>query len=134
MIKKIITTLAVLISGILPLSIPLSTQAISSPSSPVNQACSGLKQLTGGTCSKTSDAGVGGIVKNVINIVSLIVGFVSVLVIMFSGFRFITAGGDQNTVSSARNTLMYAVIGLTIATIAQLIVHIVLNSASKITG
>jgi hypothetical protein len=64
----------------------------------------------------------------------LIVGFVSVLVIMFSGFRFITAGGDQNTVSSARNTLMYAVIGLTIAAIAQLIVHIVLNSASKITG
>jgi len=131
MIKKIITTLAVLISGILPLSIPLSTQAISSP---VNQACNGLKQLTGGTCSNTSDAGVGSIVKNVINIVSLIVGFVSVLVIMFSGFRFITAGGDQNTVSSARNTLMYAVIGLTIAAIAQLIVHIALNSASKITG
>jgi len=126
MIKKIITSISLLLAVMLPTAIPLSANADSA----VNQACAGLNVISGKTsCTKGSDAGVGGIIKQVINIISLIVGFVSVLVIMISGFRFITAGGDQNTVSSARNALMYAIIGLVIAVAAQLIVHLVLNTA-----
>jgi len=77
-------------------------------------------------------------VKNLASIVttdfSIVVGAISVIMIIYAGFKYITSGGSNENTNSARNILMYAVIGLVIAVIAQLIVHLVINSASKITG
>jgi FtsH-binding integral membrane protein len=54
--------------------------------------------------------------------------------IIYAGFKYVTSGGSSDNANSARNILMYAVIGLIIAVIAQLIVHLVINSASTIKG
>jgi hypothetical protein len=52
--------------------------------------------------------------------------------IVFGGFKYITSGGDSNNVSGAKNTIIYAIIGLVIVALAQLIVHFVLNQTSNL--
>jgi hypothetical protein len=46
--------------------------------------------------------------------------------IVLSGFKYITSGGDANKVSSAKSSLVYAIIGLVIVVLAQVIVHFVI--------
>ena len=58
---------------------------------------------------------------------SYVIGFVSVLVIIISGFRMIVSGGDSQTLNSSRNAIIYAIAGLAIAASAQIIILFVLN-------
>lgn len=90
---------------------------------------------SGGNCSSTS--GTGGLetlLKNIVNIISAIVGVVAVIMIIVGGFKYITSGGDSNNVSGAKNTIIYAIIGLVIVALAQVIVHFVLAKTSGIAG
>jgi hypothetical protein len=73
--------------------------------------------------------GPGGLLTNIANLVSLIVGIASVVTIMIAGFRYIRSSGDASTTSSAQNTIIYAVIGLLVAGAGQLLVAFVLNRA-----
>jgi hypothetical protein len=68
------------------------------------------------------------IVKKIINILSVLVGAIAVIMIIFGGFRYVTSAGNDTNVSSAKNTILYAVIGLIIVALAQIIVHFVLNN------
>lgn len=127
MIKKILISLAIIFTSFVSMT-SLNLKAATA----VDQACKGLTELnSSNNCSSGSSSSVDNLVKNVTNLISYIVGAVAVIVIIFAGFRFITAGGDQNTVSSARNMLLYAIVGLVIAATAQLIVHYAINTASS---
>jgi hypothetical protein len=88
------------------------------------------------SCNNGKDlkSGVKTLASTVTTDFSIVVGAISVIMIIYAGFKYITSGGSNENTNSARNILMYAVIGLVIAVIAQLIVHLVINSASKITG
>lgn len=68
--------------------------------------------------------------KNAVKILSIIVGIVAVIMIILGGFKYITSGGDATKVASAKNTIFYAVIGLVIVALAQLIVRFVLTKAT----
>lgn len=70
---------------------------------------------------------VDGIVSSVINILSFIIGVISVIMIIIGGLKYITSTGDSSKVESAKNTIIYAVIGLVIVALAQLIVIFVLD-------
>lgn len=65
--------------------------------------------------------------KTVINLVSLVVGAASVIIIIISGLRMVLAGGDPKAVASARNGVLYALIGIAVTVLAQSIVAFVLN-------
>lgn len=65
--------------------------------------------------------------KTIVNILSAIVGIVAVIMLIIGGFRYITAGGDSNSINSAKNTIIYALVGAVIATLAQVIVRFVLS-------
>ena len=69
---------------------------------------------------------VNSLVGKIINIFSVIVGIVAVIMVIIGGFKFITSGGDSGKVTSARNTIIYAIIGLIIVALAQIIVKYVL--------
>ncbi|MBL8122451.1 hypothetical protein JNM87_06935 [Candidatus Saccharibacteria bacterium] len=47
--------------------------------------------------------------------------------IMVSGFRYITSGGDSQKIASAKNTLIGAIIGLVVIALAQTIITFVLS-------
>lgn len=90
-------------------------------------ACEGVS-LTGGSC-ETDGAGkkINSLVKTIINIFSWIVGVTAVIMVIIGGFKYITSGGDSGKISSAKDTILYAVIGLVIVAMAQIIVKFVLS-------
>jgi cytochrome bd-type quinol oxidase subunit 2 len=62
--------------------------------------------------------GANGIFNKVVNILLFLVGAVSVIMLIVGGFRYVISAGDQNAVTAAKNTILYAIIGLIIAFIA----------------
>jgi TRAP-type C4-dicarboxylate transport system permease small subunit len=70
----------------------------------------------------------------VINIISWIVGIVSVVMIIWGGFQYITSGGNDTKVTSAKNTILYAIIGLVIVALAQIIVKFVIGKITSQIG
>ena len=87
--------------------------------------CQGVS-LTGGTCTG-GDTDINKVIQQVINILSIIVGVIAVIMIIIGGLRYITSGGDSNNISGAKNTIIYAVIGLVVVAMAQVIVRFVLS-------
>jgi hypothetical protein len=71
--------------------------------------------------------GQDGILTKVINILSIIVGIAAVLGIMAAGLRFITSGSNPQQVTVAREMVLYAVVGLIVAALAQLLIRFVLS-------
>jgi len=71
--------------------------------------------------------GNNGILMKATSIVRTAVGVASVIVLIIGGIKYITSGGDANAISSAKNTVFYAIIGLVIALVAQAIIYLVLS-------
>lgn len=71
------------------------------------------------------------VIKVIINILSAVVGVVAVIMLIVGGFKYITSGGDSNKVSGAKNTIIYAIIGIAIVALAQFIVQFVLNKVTS---
>lgn len=92
---------------------------------------SGLDSLdTSGGCTPETGEGterIQRIVETIINIFSVIVGIVAVIMIIWGGFKYITSGGDSGNITSAKNTIIYAIIGLVIVALAQFFVQFVLE-------
>jgi hypothetical protein len=105
-----------------------------------NALCGGASELkinpTEG-CNGTDISGsaekLNVLIKNIINIFSVVVGIVAVIMIIVGGFRYITSGGDSGNVTGAKNTILYAIVGLVIVALAQFIVKFVLNKSTALT-
>ncbi len=85
---------------------------------------------SGSNCTTDAEGDVKGLVADIINIFSWVVGVVSVIMIIFGGFRYITSGGEAGKVTSAKNTIVYALVGLVIAALAQVLVLFVLGNVT----
>jgi len=88
---------------------------------------------SGTDCSGNSGGNLTNILSTIINVLSLMVGLTAVIMIIVAGFKYITSGGDTSKVTSAKNALVYAIIGVVIVGLAQFMVHFVLKQTSKIT-
>lgn len=83
-----------------------------------------------GGCTADAEKEVSSTLAEVINLLSAIVGAVAVIMIIVGGFRYITSAGDSTKAASARNTIIYALVGLVIVALAQVIVRFVLENAT----
>ncbi|MBB1549269.1 hypothetical protein HG449_000100 [Candidatus Saccharibacteria bacterium] len=72
--------------------------------------------------------GDNGVFSRLTNTILLVVGLISVIMLVYGGLRYILSGGDSKKVTDAKNTILYAIIGLIISLLAYAIVHFVLNS------
>lgn len=103
----------------------------------VDQACNGVNvpadesQATGCTSSNDQSGRVTSILTTVLNILSFVVGVVAVIMIIIGGIRFVTSQGESSSTALARNTIIYATVGLVIAVVAQVLVHFVIGRVSK---
>jgi hypothetical protein len=101
-----------------------------------NYVQEGVNDATGqegcGQAGGNIDDSVSAIASKVVNVFSIIVGVVAVIMVIYGGFRYIISGGDSGRVGTAKNTLIYAIIGLIIVALAQLIVRYVLSTANSI--
>lgn len=123
-----------LIIGLLAFGLLLPVAAASTASAQISDeaksaACEGIGGATGQNSCHTGAAGstVRSLLSTVLNILSWIIGIVAVFMIIIGGFKFITSSGDSSGVQSARNTIIYALVGLVVAALAQAIVNFVLN-------
>ncbi len=73
-----------------------------------------------------------GLIKKVVNLLLWAIGIISVIMIIIGGIRYAISNGDSNQVTAAKNTIMYAVIGLVIAIFAYAIVNFVLFQTAGI--
>ena len=79
------------------------------------------------TASADTQTNVNNIVNTIINVFSWLVGIVAVIMVIFGGFRYITAAGDTTKTKTAKDTILFALIGIIIVALAQTIVKYVLN-------
>lgn len=103
-----------------------SSSSVSSTESNKSDVLSGIGAST--TASSSADEGVTGIIATIVNILSLIVGITAIIFIIFSGLKYITAAGDSAKISSAKSTLLYALVGLVVAALAKFMVDFVFSS------
>jgi len=66
-------------------------------------------------------------IATIINVLSVFGGAIAVVMIIIGGFRYITSSGSPEATKGARNTIVYALVGLIIIATAQIIVHFVIN-------
>lgn len=99
-------------------------------------ACEGLEFNEGDStsCDDSDGEKVGSTISNIVNIASLVVGVVAVIMVVVGGFKYVTSQGDSGGITSAKNTIIYAVVGLIIVALAQVIVRFVVNRTSDSTG
>ena len=81
-----------------------------------------------GGSSSTATLQVDDIVLAVVNWLLFAVGVISVIMLIVGGIKYATSAGDSNKVTSAKNTIMYAIIGLAVAVLAFAIVGFVTNT------
>ena len=91
--------------------------------------------LSGGVSSSQGDDVpqdlAGDVFKNVVNILLFIIGAVSVIMLIYGGIRYTTSGGNANSVTAAKNTIMYSIVGLVIAILAFAVVQFVVNQVME---
>ena len=134
MIKKIIKSIILILALQLGLvGGSFAVPALAYAQTPKEAACQGVA-LTGGSCDtadpndpNSSGNKVNSAIATVINIFSWIVGVAAVIMVIIGGFKYITSQGDSSNVNSAKNTILYALIGLVVVALAQVIVKFVLN-------
>ena len=146
-IQTILTslTLAVVFSVLAAIGVQAQTAQTTTPAPTTNNiannVCRGVlttesanpvpANTTIASCQESGDSSFNNLIQKIINVFSIVVGAVSVIMIIIGGFRYIISGGDSSGVSGAKNTILYAVVGLVIVIFAQVIVRFVLANVTS---
>lgn len=72
-----------------------------------------------------------GVFNRITSILLFIVGAVAVVMLIFGGIRYVVSGGDQNSVTAAKNTILYAIIGVIVAMLAYAAVSFITDAISR---
>jgi len=95
---------------------------------PADTACDGLSAV-GASCGG-GEAGLTTTIQGVIQVLLFIVGVAAVVMLIIGGIRFVTSGGDSQAAATAKNTVIYAIIGIIVAVLAYAIVQFVFGRIS----
>lgn len=89
-------------------------------------ACTNIENVV---CEASGEGGdkVDTIVTRITNLLMWALGIVSVIMLVIGGFKFTTSGGSPEQVKSAKNTIMYAIIGIVVAIVAWAVVDFVVK-------
>jgi hypothetical protein len=99
--------------------------------SPAYAACSTPKSCIQEGSNSVGGSGqndLGARIKIVVNILLYLLGAIAVVMIVIGGIRYTTSNGDSSAMTSAKNTILYAVVGLVVALLAYAIVNFVLDA------
>ena len=120
------------------LLVPMMALSFGLVSAPVALADCDSSDLTigsGAACAQgtgTSDNLFGdeSIFKSITNILLFLIGAISVIMLIIGGIRYVISGGDQNQITGAKNTILYALIGIVVAFLAYAAVNFVTGALS----
>lgn len=72
--------------------------------------------------------GDGGTFSVITNVLLFIVGAIAVIMIVIGGLRYVLSGGNSEQITAAKNTILYAIVGIIVALLAYAAVNFVLSS------
>ena len=72
------------------------------------------------------------IITNIVAVLTGIIGVVSVYMFITAGIKMLTSSGNPKAIESAKNTILYAIIGMAVALFAGIIVRVVISDIGKI--
>ncbi len=128
-------SIKVMMAGILLIPMLALGSVIFVSSSVSAVACDPSKPTlaTGQECGKTAGTNnklfdKDSIFTTIMNVILFTVGSVAVLMLIYGGVRYTISGGDEKAVTSAKNIILYAVIGIVVAVMAYAIVNFVLGA------
>lgn len=114
---------ALLLFGVVATTIGLSSlQPVAAQS---NLSIGGGAESARGNDQPADLVGQQGMFKKITDVMLFIIGAVSVIMLIIGGLRYVVSGGDQNAVSGAKNTILYAVIGIIVALLAYAVINFV---------
>jgi hypothetical protein len=126
---------ALLIVPVLALGVSASVGVFSSPTANAAECSSDASGGLGGGagCAQGKDQqsdlfGDSGVFKTITNVLLFIIGAISVIMLIIGGIRYVVSGGDSSAVTSAKNTILYAVVGVIVAILAYALVNFVITS------
>lgn len=118
----------------LALATPLLVPAGAAAACPGNNTSKGqVLNGVGATGNDCDTSGFTNAVSAAVEILSIVAGIIAVIMLIISGFRYITSGGESGRVAAAKNTLIYALVGIAIVALAQFLVHFVFTTATTST-
>lgn len=108
---------------------------VSAQFDPLAQACDKAGEQNSAICEETNDPSndpiLGdGVLSQAVNILSFVAAIIAVIILVIGGIRMITSSGDSNAVSTARNTVIYAAVGLVVIVMARTIVFFIAGQFS----
>lgn len=126
-------SLIIIVASIL-MSVSLLVPAIASAQavdpSTKTDVCEGIA-VSGNQCNSTSGSEINNLVADIVNILSWVVGIAAVIMLIVGGLKYVMSAGDSNATKSAKDTILYAIVGLVIAVLAQGIVRFVLQRTTS---
>jgi hypothetical protein len=72
-----------------------------------------------------------GIFRTITNVLLFIIGAISVIMLIIGGIRYVVSGGDSAAVTGAKNTILYAIVGIVVAVLAYALVNFVITSFTE---
>ncbi|MCB9820296.1 hypothetical protein H6796_03310 [Candidatus Nomurabacteria bacterium] len=72
--------------------------------------------------------GNAGVFSTITNVLLFILGAISVIMIIIGGLRYVISGGNSANVTAAKNTILYAIVGVVIALLSYAIINFVLGA------
>lgn len=121
--KRFLVILGMLVLGVGGLGIGLSQDAHAIK-------CDGISDKdVAAAAGCDTQATVGNVAVNIINVVLTLVGIVTVIVIIYGGIMYATSLGDAGKAAKAKNTIIFGVIGLVVSLLAFAIVNFISTSA-----
>ena len=91
-------------------------------------ACKGHEEEFPDICKKGTEGDMMKVVGNVLNAVYGLVGIIAVVFVIIGGFKYTTSQGDPGKVQQAKNTIMFALIGLVVSVSAFAITSFILGA------
>lgn len=123
-IPRLLITLAVVLSSAL-----FALQPATASAAIKDDVCKGVGLSSGGSCdtSTNGSSSVNDIIKIGLNIFSAIIGIIAVVMFMVGGVKYMTSQGESGKINEAKNTILYAAVGLVVVAMAQILVRFVLT-------
>lgn len=125
-LTKIIAALSLIALSAVSLNTLISTPtyAIDCDDSQISQA---VRDAAG--CNKGST--LPGVIINILNAIIFVGGIIAAVFIVIGGFNYMTSAGDAGKVAKAKNTIIYALIGLVVCVLAFAIVNWAIGTLDK---
>ena len=116
-IKQYIISSAAIVAAVFGLAfVPAFTVSAVDPSAKVGEGVT----AAGGSGQQLEPE-----ITQIINVLLFVIGAIAVIMIILGGIRYVLSNGDSAQITSAKNTVLYSVIGLVVALLAYAIVNFV---------